>query len=74
MAQILPAGRLKANVLQKIKLFVLRVIEHPLVPGVVDRVPYRAQAQGKGRVNIAKRLTYKALRRNRSLGGSHPSR
>ena len=41
--QVFPAGRLKTDVFEQIQLLTLAVVEYPLVPGVVDRLPARAQ-------------------------------
>ncbi len=46
-------GAVEAEVLEQVQLAALRVVEHPLVPAVVDRFPGGAQVLRQGRVHGA---------------------
>jgi hypothetical protein len=41
--EVLPARRIESNVLQQVELLPARVVQHPLVPAVVQALPAAAQ-------------------------------
>ena len=53
--EVFPARRGEADLLQDIELLAARVVEHPLVPAVVDRLPGRAQARDQLRADRVER-------------------
>ena len=58
-------GRVEAEVLQQVELLAARVVQHPLVPAVVDRLPAAAQAA---------RAAPGSRRRSRRRPGRAPAR
>ena len=72
--QVLPVGGLKAQVLQQVELLAARIVQHPLVPAVVDGFQGRAHLRCKGRVDAVHGAGNQTRRRAQAAAALHALR